>query len=242
MGKLNDNSGPPYTSMMITGIKENYTLNEPIAFSVMVHGYGSGCGDTKAILTKENDSQYKSQVWGVGRQCTSFTNPAKFEFDGLTANTTINQAGDYVITASFDDLVTYHHTITEVKFSVTGPKITSIFDTGIYPFTVGVTNANFTIHYNISGNNKLLDANMDSQSKSLILSLESANNGTLIISLPRALLDIKKNDGGTGEFYMLADGQETAFKEIHTTPTDRIFSIPFQNGTKSIEIIATELI
>ena len=128
MGKLNDNSGPLYTNMMITGMKENYTLNEPIVFSVMVHGYGSGCGDTKAILTKENDSQYKSQVWGVGRQCTSFTNPTKFEFDGLSANTTIIQAGDYIITASFDDSVTYHHTITEVKFSVTGPKITHYYD------------------------------------------------------------------------------------------------------------------
>src|SRR6185437_10045560 len=119
---------------------------------------------------------------------------------------------------------------------------TSIFDTRIYPFSINVANTNFTLNYNISGNNKLIDANMDSQSKSLILSLQSTNNGTLIISIPRALLDIKKNDRGMGQFYMLANGQETTFKEIHTTLTDRVFSIPFQNGTKNIEIIATELI
>lgn len=108
--------------------------------------------------------------------------------------------------------------------------------------SIKVQNTNSTINYNISGSNKLVDANMDLQSKSLILSLESTHNGTLIVSIPRVLLDIKKNDRGMGEFYMLTDGQETTFKEIHTTPTDRIFSIPFQNGTKNIEIIATELI
>ena len=108
--------------------------------------------------------------------------------------------------------------------------------------SVKVPNTDFTINYNISGNNKLVDANVDSPSKSLILSLESTNNGTLIVSIPRALLDIKKNDRGMGEFYILADGQETAFKEIHTTLTDRTFSIPFQNGTKSIEIISIELV
>jgi hypothetical protein len=119
---------------------------------------------------------------------------------------------------------------------------TTIFDTGVYPFSINVTNTDFTVNYNISGNNKLVDANMDSQSKSLILSLNTTSNGTLVVSIPRALLDIKKNDRGMGEFYMLADGQEITFKEIHTTLTDRIFSIPFQNGTKNIEIIATELI
>ncbi|MDE1813085.1 MAG: hypothetical protein KGI05_00340 [Thaumarchaeota archaeon] len=110
------------------------------------------------------------------------------------------------------------------------------------PSSIKVANTNFTINYNIVGNGKILDARMDAQSKSLILSLETTSNGTLTVSIPRALLDIKKNDRGSGEFYVLADGQETIFKEIHTTPTYRIFSIPFQNGTKNVEIIATELI
>lgn len=242
MKKLDDNSGPLYTGVMITGVKDNYTLNEPVTFSVMVDGYGSGCGDTKAILTKENDSQYKSQVWGVERQCASFSNPTNFEFNGLSANTTIHQAGNYTITASFDDSVTYHHTIAEEKFSVILPKNTTVYNTGITPMSANVANTNFTINYDIVGNGKILDAKMDAQSKSLILLLDTKSNGTLILSIPRALLDIKKNDRGMGEFYMLADGQETTFKEIHTTPTDRIFSIPFQNGTKDIEIIATELI
>lgn len=130
MKKLDDNTEPLDTGVLITGVKENYTLNEPITFSVMIDGYGSGCGDTKAILTKENDSQYKSQVWSGERQCASSANPTNFKFNGLSANTTINQVGNYTITASFDDSVTYRHTISEEKFSVTGhsqsPQITTV--------------------------------------------------------------------------------------------------------------------
>lgn len=146
MKKLDDNSGPLYTGVMITGMKESYTINEPIAFSVMVHGYGSGCGDTKAILTKENDSNYKSQVWGVGKQCASFANPASFGFNGLSANTTINQTGNYTIIASFDDSVTYHHIMAEEKFSVTAYNITGIY-AGITPIST-VLPHNYTVPLN----------------------------------------------------------------------------------------------
>lgn len=239
MKKLDDNSVPLDTGVMITGVKENYTLNEPITFSVMVDGYGSGCGDTKAILTKENDSQYKSQVWGVGRQCTS-TNPTNFEFNGLSANTTINQAGNYTITASFDDSVTYRHTVAEEKFSVTASKITSIHDTGVTPMSANVTNTNFTINYNIAGNGKILDANMDTQSKSLILSLETTSNGTLTVSVPRALLDSKENNQDT-QFIILMDGQEVKYTETISV-TARTLTIPFELGTEKIEIIATQKI
>ena len=235
--KLNDYQQQPYISLFITGMKENYTVNDPISFSVTLEGYGTGCGDTMATITRENDSKYQSPGWASQPQCVAHSSLHDFKFTALSANTSINQTGNYVLTVSFDDLFEHQKTVKQ-KFSVFAPKITSIFDTGIYPFTVGVTNANFTIHYNIPGNNKLLGANIDLPSKSLILSLQSTNNGTLIVSIPRALLDIKKNDRGMGQFYMLA----TDIKEIHTTLTDRVFSIPFQNGTKSIEIIATELI
>ena len=239
--KLNDYQQQPYTSLFITGLKENYTVNDPMFFSVTLAGYGTGCGDTVATITRENDSKYQSPGWSSLPQCVSNPSLHDFKFTALSANTSINQTGNYVLTVSFDDLFEHQKTVKQ-KFSVFASKNTTIFDTGIYPFTVGVTNANFTIHYNISGNNKLLDANMNLQSKSLVLSLQSTNNGTLIVSVPRALLDIKKNDRGMGQFYMLANGQETAFKEIHTTLTDRVFSIPFQNGTKNIEIIAFELV
>ncbi|MDE1813368.1 MAG: hypothetical protein KGI05_01765 [Thaumarchaeota archaeon] len=238
MKKLDDNSGPLDTGVMITGVKENYTLNEPITFSVMVDGYGSGCGDTKAILTKENDSQYKSQVWGAGRQCASFSNPTNFEFTGLSANTTINQAGNYTITASFDDSVTYRHIITEEKFSVIGPKITSIFDTGIVPMSNAVVNTNFTINYNIVGG-QVSEIKKDMQSKSIIVFLNTTGDGQLVIDLPRTLIDSKTYGNMDDAFIVLANMQEIKYKEIHNTLDARTLLISFQKGIDKIEIIGT---
>jgi hypothetical protein len=112
----------------------------------------------------------------------------------------------------------------------------------ILPNMIKVQNTNFTINYNITGNNKLLDANMDSQSKSLILSLNATNNGTLIVSLPREMIDAKLPTGNDDKFYILVNGQESVFKEINTTTNDRTISISFTNGTHVIEIIGVQII
>lgn len=112
----------------------------------------------------------------------------------------------------------------------------------ILPNMIKVQNTNFTINYNITGNNKLLDANMDSQSKSLILSLNATNNGTLIVSLPREMIDAKLPTGNDDKFYILVNGQESVFKEINTTTKDRTISISFTNGTHVIEIIGVQII
>jgi hypothetical protein len=108
--------------------------------------------------------------------------------------------------------------------------------------SVKIRDINFTLNYDIAGNGKILDANMDTQSKSLILSLETTSNGTLTVSIPKALLDATKNDRGMGGFTVLKDMQETAFAQIRDMMNERTFSIPFTNGTQTIEIIAYHLI
>lgn len=112
----------------------------------------------------------------------------------------------------------------------------------ILPNMIKVQNTNFTINYDITGNNKLLNANMDSQSKSLILSLNETNDGTLIVSLPRVMIDAKLPAGNDDKFYVLVNGQESIFEEINTTTIDRTISIPFTNGTHMIEIIGAQVI
>jgi|SRR5579883_1953828 len=118
IGKLGENQQQPYASITINGIKENYTLGEPIIFSVSVEGYGSGCGDTHTILARENDPQYKSPVWGFGTFSCSLTELKNFKFNALPVNTSISQTGNYILTASFDDSTSDRHSTTEKKFSV----------------------------------------------------------------------------------------------------------------------------
>ena len=69
--KLDANPEYPYASIVIAGMKNNYTINEPIAFSVIAEGYGSGCGDARAVITKENDPQYQSTGWASMPSCVS---------------------------------------------------------------------------------------------------------------------------------------------------------------------------
>ena len=112
------NSSNHNVDISINGIKDNYTVNEPIAFSVTVSGYGSGCGDTEAKITNDNYPLYKAPGWGIESQCVSNPKLDDFRFNALPVTTNITQAGNYTLTASFGDSITYQHATDEKKFSV----------------------------------------------------------------------------------------------------------------------------
>ena len=116
---------------------------------------------------------------------------------------------------------------------------TSIFDTRIYPFSINVANTNFTLNYNISGNNKLIDANMYAQKTSLVLSMHTSSNGTLSVSIPRTLLD--SNLYPDTRFIVLVDKKEVNFTET-VSLTARTLVIPFEYGAETMEIIAPQRI
>lgn len=111
-------------------MKENYTVNDPVSFSVTLEGYSTGCGDTMATITRENDSKYQSPGWASQPQCVAHASLHDFKFTALSANTSINQTGNYILTVSFDDLFEHQKTVKQ-KFSVFASKNTSIFDTEI---------------------------------------------------------------------------------------------------------------
>src|SRR6185312_5137847 len=127
--KINDYQQKPYIIMMIDGMKENYTVNDPVSFSVTLEGYGTGCGDTKATITKENDSKYQSPGWASQPQCVANPSLHSFKFNALSTNTIINETGNYVLTVSFDDLFEHQKTLVK-KFSVVLPNA-SIHNTGM---------------------------------------------------------------------------------------------------------------
>lgn len=105
--------------------------------------------------------------------------------------------------------------------------------------TIQVDGTNSTVTYSIT-NGKVLDIKADTNSKSLIVSIQTTGDGTLTISMPRTLIDAKKTDGTDDQYFVLNDGQENdQFQETSTTNTDRTLQIPFSNGTSQVEIIGT---
>ena len=103
--------------------------------------------------------------------------------------------------------------------------------------TMKVDGTDFSVKYSIT-NGKVLGMKIDTNSKSLIVSIQTTGDGVLTVTLPRGMIDAKNGDADT-KFVVMNDGQETTFDETGTTTADRTLSIPFTNGTTQIEIIGT---
>ncbi len=102
-----------------------------------------------------------------------------------------------------------------------------------------VEGTDFDVSYSITGG-KVLGITADVEAKSLLVSIETTSDGTLIITLPRGLIDAKIN-GEDDSFFVLIDGEEVEFTE-EITSEDRTLTIHFQDGAEEIEIIGTWII
>jgi predicted secreted protein with PEFG-CTERM motif len=98
----------------------------------------------------------------------------------------------------------------------------------------------YTVTYGID-NGKVNGMNVDTKNLSLIVSMQTAGDGTLTLTVPRDLIDAKIN-GQDDQFFVLADGQNTDFQESQKTQTDRTLTIPYTDGTEQIEVIGTQVV
>ncbi|MFQ6025219.1 MAG: CFI-box-CTERM domain-containing protein [Nitrosopumilaceae archaeon] len=87
---------------------------------------------------------------------------------------------------------------------------------------------------------EVLGFKIDSEARSIIISLQARTNGELIITLPRDLIDAKTGDEDT-DFITIIDGLELHFFEETITSSDRTLTIPFGKFNSEIIIIGTQL-
>jgi len=104
---------------------------------------------------------------------------------------------------------------------------------------VEVQGTNFKLTYAISGG-KINQVIPDLDEKSLMVEIESISNGTLVINLPREVIDAKFA-GEDDSFIVLLDGLDVDFDES-TARNERTLTIQFPEGTEDIEIIGTYVI
>lgn len=88
-----------------------------------------------------------------------------------------------------------------------------------------------------------------SDTRSLLVTIDSTNEGSLTLSIPRTLLDAKfdycpprKDNPPDDHFFVLLDGEEVPYDEILTTSEKRTLQISFPANTIKMEIIGTCLI
>jgi len=115
-----------------------------------------------------------------------------------------------------------------------------IVDSLITTTTITVQDSTDLIYYEIT-NGKVISIISDTDAKSLLINIETWDDGSITLTIPRSVLDAKTNDGDDTEFFVLVDGEKVDFEEI-TTSTDRTLTIPFLAGSEQIEIIGTFVI
>ena len=157
--------------------------------------------------------------------------------DGSYSHTVIaegplwNKQGNYIVRATYGD-----GNIAETEFGFTPSSEAMTTNTN---FEVDAGNyGTFDVEYTIKGG-VLEDIAVDSDNFSLVVEINSIEEGVIALSLPREFIDAKKQDGKDETFIILIDSIEATYTESETEKDFRTIAINFEKGDKIIEIIGT---
>jgi predicted secreted protein with PEFG-CTERM motif len=209
------------SAITVTTDKPSYNDGDKITISGSVRDYLGGTPVAVIIRNPIGNVVYINQV--------DLNNSTTYSATINAGGSLWQAAGTYTISVQYGGL----DRTAKTTFDFSGSKASQAQNT--FP----VDGTNFSLSYTIT-NGKVLDIMADVPSKSLIVSIQTTGDGTLTITLPRALIDAKKTDGTDDTFFVLNDDQENnGFQETNTTSTDRTLSVPFTDGTEKIQIIGT---
>ena len=157
--------------------------------------------------------------------------------DGSYSHTVIaegplwNKQGNYVVRATYGD-----GNIAETEFGFTPSSEVMTTNTN---FEVDAGSyGTFDVEYTIKGG-ILEDIAVDSDNFSLVVEINSIEEGVIVLSLPREFIDAKKQDGKDETFIILIDNIEATYTESETEKDFRTIAINFEKGDSIIEIIGT---
>ncbi|QUC64374.1 HYR domain-containing protein [Nitrosopumilus sp. K4] len=105
--------------------------------------------------------------------------------------------------------------------------------------TISVSGFKESVRYEISGG-KVFYVTPDMDAISLIVSIDTFNEGYVTLHLPRTLIDSKYQNNDS-KFFVLVDGDTKDYDETSTSEI-RTITIPFRAGSEEIEIIGTHLL
>jgi len=142
--------------------------------------------------------------------------------------------GNYLVRVSYGE-----GNIAETEFSFS-PKSESIETTTIFEVSAG-SQGTFDVEYTIKGGtikNMIVDADIFA----IIIQIESTDEGTISLDLPREFIGAEKQDGKDDTFIILIDGIEVAYQESVVHSDSRVITINFEEGDSDIEIIGTYVV
>jgi predicted secreted protein with PEFG-CTERM motif len=180
-------------------------------------------------LTVGTDNQFSTEIKVGGKLMkTEGTYTIKIQYRDHSATTSFEFGG--VTSSSSNELE-------EVNDPIINDPV--IINSVVTATTITVQDSTDLVSYEII-NAKLLNVIPDMDAVSLLIYIESTDDGSITLTIPRSVLDATINNGDD-EFFVLVDGEEVDFEEI-TTDTDRTLTVEFNAGTEQIEIIGTFVI
>lgn len=141
--------------------------------------------------------------------------------------------GEYVVVASYGD------ERAETRFTYS-PKIDPSETTDIFEVGAG-SSGTFDVGYTINGG-IVKDMRIDEKNLALVVTIESADKGTLSLDLPRSAIDAKKSDQSDEVFIALIDDIDINYEESTGRADSRVITINFEKGDSEIMIIGTWVI
>ena len=128
--------------------------------------------------------------------------------------------------------------IAETEFSFV-PKSELVETTSIFEVSLG-SYSSFDVEYSIKGG-IVKDMTVDFSSFSLLVQIESTDNGTISLDLTRTTIGAQKSYGSDDSFIVLIDGIEVAYQESESDFVSRLITINFEQGDTDIKILGTYL-
>ena len=143
------------------------------------------------------------------------------------------EPGDYLVRISYGE-----GNIAETEFSF-NPKSELVETTSIFEVSLG-SYSSFDVEYSIKGG-IVKDMTVDFSSFSLLVQIESTDNGTISLDLTRTTIGAQKSYGSDDSFIVLIDGIEVAYQESESDFVSRLITINFEQGDTDIKILGTYL-
>ena len=192
-------------------------------------------------LTVSSDNQFSTEIKLGGKLMkTEGTYTIKVQYREQSATTSFDFGGvENLPTNELDKVIVEDNAVEDVIIEDSLIEDIVIVDSVVTTTTVTVQDSNDLISYEIT-NAKLLNVIPDLDAVSLLIYIETTDEGSITLTIPRSVLDASIN-GGDDEFFVLVDGEEVDFEEIKTSE-DRTLTINFLAGTEQIEIIGTFVI
>ena len=142
-----------------------------------------------------------------------------------------HKAGSYIIRASYGE-----GNVAETEFSF-APKTDKPVTTDIFEVDAG-SSGTFDVKYTIKGGT-VKDMTVISDDFSMVVKIESTDEGVITLDLPREFIGAEKQDGKDEVFIILIDDIEVPYQELVTNSDSRTITINFEQGDSDIKIIGT---